>query len=202
MQPTDPIRALCAELHQALAQRADTMEEERLLDRSAAALRAALSEPADGPAAEGEVAELVAALREEAAAYVQLKTYRKWQLKLARAAELLERQAAPVPVAVAERLPKPNTKVIAHYFNDHGKGRTICAIWVPANSRECTGDDSISEPDAGCWPEGWYEQIENWEDYGWIAVSEGEVAYWQPLPKWPTTALPLPAQAGEVQPDA
>ena len=112
---------------------------------------------------------------------------------LTRAADLLQRQY-PQPVPVSERLPEPNTKVLAYYFNSHGKGRTICAIWVPANSREVTGDDSfiISEPDEGCWTEGWYEQIENWEDLGWVYVYEGEVAYWQPLPEWPAYALPLP----------
>jgi hypothetical protein len=38
-------RALCAELHQALEKHCETLEEERLLDRSAAALRAALAQP-------------------------------------------------------------------------------------------------------------------------------------------------------------
>ena len=103
----------------------------------------------------------------------------------------LQRQY-PQPVPVSERLPEPNTKVLAYYFNSHGNGRTICAIWVPANSREVTGDDSISEPDEGYWPEGWYEAIENWEELGWAKVYEGEIAYWQPLPKWPAYALPNP----------
>ena len=39
---TNPdFRALCAELHEALEKRCETLEEDRLLDRSAAALRAA-----------------------------------------------------------------------------------------------------------------------------------------------------------------
>jgi hypothetical protein len=38
-------RALCAELHEALEKRCETLEEDRLLDRSAAALRAALAQP-------------------------------------------------------------------------------------------------------------------------------------------------------------
>ena len=105
--------------------------------------------------------------------------------------QALANAPVPVPVAVSERLPHPNVKVLAHYVNDHGNGRTICAIWVPAGSRECDGDDSFSEPDDGCWPEGWYEQIENLDDYGWIAVNEGDVAYWQPLPKWPAYAPPV-----------
>ena len=47
---TDQFRALCAELHEALEKRCETLEEDRLLDRSAAALRAALAQPvAEGP---------------------------------------------------------------------------------------------------------------------------------------------------------
>jgi hypothetical protein len=38
-------RTLCAELHEALEKRCETLEEDRLLDRSAAALRAALAQP-------------------------------------------------------------------------------------------------------------------------------------------------------------
>jgi uncharacterized protein involved in exopolysaccharide biosynthesis len=38
-------RALCSELHEALEKRCETLEEDRLLDRSAAALRAALAHP-------------------------------------------------------------------------------------------------------------------------------------------------------------
>lgn len=45
-------RALCAELHKALESHAETLEEERLLDRSAAALRAALAEPVAEPPAD------------------------------------------------------------------------------------------------------------------------------------------------------
>ena len=105
----------------------------------------------------------------------------------------------PQPVAVSERLPEPSVKVLAHYFNALGKGRTICAIWVPAKSRSDEGDldsndflEYDEENDKHYWPEGWYEAIENWDDIGWAMVYEGEVAYWQPLPKWPANALPTP----------
>lgn len=105
----------------------------------------------------------------------------------------------PAPVLVSERLPEPGVKVLAHYLNDMGKGRTICAIWVPA--KYCSDDTDFAdydfteyndEDDKFYWPEGWYEAIENWDDFGWVKVNEGDVIYWQPLPKWPTTALPLP----------
>lgn len=110
---------------------------------------------------------------------------------------------APVPVSVSERLPEPGIKVLAHYFNDLGKGRTICAIWVPAKTRsDSYGDDDFTEYDEKTdkfyWPEGWYEAIENWDDLGYVKVDEGEVVYWQSIPKWPAHALPLPGE--EVQP--
>lgn len=98
------------------------------------------------------------------------------------------------PVPVSERLPEPNTKKLAYYLNSHGNGRTICAIWVPAKSRSDDADfadDDFTEydekDDKYYWPEGWYEQIENWDDFGWVKVYEGEVIYWQDLPNWPAT---------------
>jgi hypothetical protein len=103
------------------------------------------------------------------------------------------------PVPVSERLPEPSVKVLAHYLNALGKGRTICAIWVPAKSRSDEGDldaddflEYDEESDKYHWPEGWYEAIENWEELGWAKVYEGEIAYWQPLPQWPAHALPIP----------
>jgi hypothetical protein len=103
------------------------------------------------------------------------------------------------PVPVSERLPEPSVKVLAHYLNALGKGRTICAIWVPAKSRSDEGDldaddflEYDEESDKYHWPEGWYEAIENWEELGWAKVYEGEIAYWQPLPQWPATALSTP----------
>jgi hypothetical protein len=120
-------------------------------------------------------------------------------LRTARA--VLARWGTPAiqPVPVSERLPEPSVKVLAHYFNALGKGRTICAIWVPAKSRSDEGDldaddflEYDEESDKYHWPEGWYEAIENWEELGWAKVYEGEIAYWQPLPQWPANALPTP----------
>ena len=114
---------------------------------------------------------------------------------LARAALSRWGRPAPQPVPVSERLPEPNVKVLAYYFNALGKGRTICAIWVPAKSRSDEGDDFLEydeEGDKYYWPEGWYEAIENWDELGWAKVYEGEIVYWQPLPKWPANALPTP----------
>jgi len=102
------------------------------------------------------------------------------------------------PVPVSERLPEPGKKVLAYYLNSLGKSRTILAEWVPAKTK---ADDDLTdgdfaeydeETDEYYWPEGWYEAIENWDDYGAVFVNEGEITHWQPLPRGPHHALPVP----------
>lgn len=151
--------------------------------------------PTPQPPAAGEVEVALIELRSTVMGLGQMGMFVAAQ-RVRRAADLLERQHLQ-PVAVSERLPDPSVKVLAHYFNALGKGRTICAIWVPAKSRSDEGDldaDDFLEYDEDgdkyYWPEGWYEAIENWEELGWAKVYEGEIAYWQPLPQWP--ALPTP----------
>jgi hypothetical protein len=167
---------------------------------SAATLLQQLSAPTPPAPNPGEVAELVAWLHGQDGGREKLAIH-------SRIATLLQQPPAPapavVPVAVSERLPEPNIKVLAYYVNSLGKGRTICAIWVPAKTRSGRyGEDDFTEYDEETdkfyWPEGWYEQIENWEDLGWVKVYEGEVVYWQPLPKWLAHATPQP-QGGEVE---
>lgn len=100
------------------------------------------------------------------------------------------------PIPVSERLPEPGVKVLAHYFNGCGKSRTVCATWIPA--KFCKDDIDIDdsdflEYDEGSdnyyWPEGWYEEIDNWDELQSICINERAVDYWQPIPHW---AIPLP----------
>ena len=51
--------ALCAELHEALEKRCETLEEDRLLDRSAAALRDELAQPEPVAPTDEEIMELM-----------------------------------------------------------------------------------------------------------------------------------------------
>ncbi len=116
---------------------------------------------------------------------------------------VLTRYARPAiqPVAVSERLPEPGKKVIAYYLNALGNSRTILAEWVPAKTKADDGltDDDFAEYDEESdeyyWPEGWYEVIENWDDYGAVFVNEGEITHWRPLPPGPHHALPLPQRS-------
>ena len=41
------------------------------------------------------------------------------------------------------------------------------------------------ESDTDYWPQGWYEQIDNWEELSSVMVHEGEVTCWVPLPEFP-----------------
>jgi hypothetical protein len=96
----------------------------------------------------------------------------------------------PVWTLASSALPDPSKKVLAFYRNSLGKGRIVVASWVPANTCQanCEYDDfaEYNEELADYfWPEGWYEQIENWEDYGAVNIHEGEVTHWMPLPKGP-----------------
>ena len=100
------------------------------------------------------------------------------------------------PVPVSERLPEPGKKVLAHYLNALGKPRTIIAQWVPAKTREDSPEGDIGEYDEDTdrfyWPQGWYEQIESWDELDALLVDEGEITHWQPLPYSPHHALPVP----------
>jgi hypothetical protein len=100
------------------------------------------------------------------------------------------------PIPVSQRLPEPGIKVLAHYFNGCGKDRTVCATWIPAKflaDDEEMDDNDFLEYDEGSdkyyWPEGWYEEIDNWDELSSIRINQGVVDYWQPLPHW---AIPLP----------
>ena len=193
---TNPYRAMCAELIEELRDPQNYADWEDIEELKARA-RALLAEPeAVGPGDEDLVEALRRLLiwppRSTEAACEQDYTF-------ARAVLARWGRPTPQPVAVSERLPGPNVKVLAYYFNALGNGRTICAVWVPAKSRSDEGDldaddflEYDEEGDKYYWPEGWYEAIENWDELGWAKVYEGEIVYWQPLPKWPADANALP----------
>ena len=96
-------------------------------------------------------------------------------------------EAAWIPVAV---LPAPCLKVIATYANRLGNRRTIMAKWVPGRTEEAHSlDDEFGEYDEATdttyAPEGWYEVIDNCDDCTFVAVSEGVITHWMPLPEAP-----------------
>ena len=111
---------------------------------------------------------------------------------------LRERLAQPVqePVAwtpVSTAMPKPGVIVLACYKNSHDNVRRIRAKWVPAKTQEAYGDDEWGEYDEEAdtyWtPEGWYECIDNWDEYSSVFVHE-QITHWMPMPADPYTIPP------------
>lgn len=74
-----------------------------------------------------------------------------------------------------ETAPKDGRKIILFYLNSHKRPRTVMAAWLT--------DDAAAEADADDvgLEAGWYECIDNWEDYIQVAIHEGEPTHWMPL---------------------
>jgi hypothetical protein len=81
-----------------------------------------------------------------------------------------------------ETAPKTGRKVILFYLNLNNLPRTVMARWLT--------DEQAAETDAdGVGLEGgWYECIDNWDDYTEVAIHEGEPTHWMPLPAPPVEA--------------
>ena len=92
--------------------------------------------------------------------------------------------------SVEDRLPETGQPVLAFYRNQIGKGRRICAEYLAPKSRVA---DQLSDPDTESveydeeageyyWLPGWYERIDNWEEYSHLTVTEGDISHWMPPP--------------------
>lgn len=84
---------------------------------------------------------------------------------------------------------RPVCNVLVFYRNSQGKGRIVKALWVsklevPDDDDDCLDFDT-DDNGYQFWPEGWYEQIDNWGDFSSIFITEGEVTHWMPLPEYP-----------------
>lgn len=95
---------------------------------------------------------------------------------------------------VAQALPQSGVTVLACYRNRLGNLRRIRAQWIAAKTEEADSDDAESgceydeKTDTYWTTEGWYERIDNWSYYSTVAVTEGEVTHWMPLPPAPDAA--------------
>jgi hypothetical protein len=89
--------------------------------------------------------------------------------------------------------------VLACYRNRLGSLRRIRAEWVAAKTQVADGSEELGcaeydeATDTFYIAQGWYERIDNWGDYSSVAVTEGEVTHWMPLP-------PVPDAAPQAQP--
>jgi hypothetical protein len=91
-----------------------------------------------------------------------------------------------------ETAPEGQT-VLATYQNSHKKWRTIKAVRYDKFSREISGADDLEqdydeESDGYYWQAGWYEIIENWDDYTHIVVNIIPT-HWMQLPSPPTDGM-------------
>jgi len=97
--------------------------------------------------------------------------------------QALEEKQEPVAWQPIESAPKTGRKVILFYKNRLNVGRTVIARWLTdEQATEIDGDDVGLEG-------GWYECIDNWDDYTEVAIHEGEPSHWMPLPAPPIEAL-------------
>lgn len=92
-------------------------------------------------------------------------------------------------IATTDRLPRSGETVLAYYLDQQGMGRIIRACWVAAKSEESHAESLIGEydetSDTYYDPEGWYEQMDNWDDYNRAVVHQGDVTHWMPMPMPP-----------------
>lgn len=99
-------------------------------------------------------------------------------------------------IRVEDRIPESGQPVLAYYLNSYGKGRRIRAEYVTSKSREIDWECADTETQCVEHDEqsdcfyliaGWYELMDNWDEYTSIAVWDGEITHWMPLPAPPTT---------------
>jgi hypothetical protein len=99
----------------------------------------------------------------------------------------------PAWTPIESALPDTSKKVLASYLNKLGKRRIVIANWVKAKTQKSVSDwdneESCEEYDEDTQEfyvkEGWYECIENNEEYGMFKIYEGEVTHWTPMPLGP-----------------
>lgn len=90
-----------------------------------------------------------------------------------------------------DNAPKDGTAVLIHYLNRGSKGRIIKAMYAAKYAVEANDEDELDheyceEKDQYYAPEGWYEIVDNWDDFSYIKLEPCHVPNaWQPLPKGP-----------------
>jgi hypothetical protein len=105
------------------------------------------------------------------------------------------REHAQQWISVADEMPKSNKPVFIFYRNALGNGRTVKGFYCGHHERSTEdyeefeeGGDWSEDGETKYWPAGWYESIENWEDYSAVAIYEGVPTHWcHLLPEPPTS---------------
>ena len=109
----------------------------------------------------------------------------------------IEKLRAQMPrwIPVKERLPENAEAVLVRGYavNSPKYKATFKGRWIAAHSMlaDDFGADSDMDleydeaEDEYYIPEGWFERIENWDDYTDIAVCDFTITHWMPLPEPP-----------------
>ena len=88
-----------------------------------------------------------------------------------------------------ETMPESGKDVLIYYENELGKSRIVKAFYAGKYEIESSPEDEESdyseEEDCYYYPVGWYETIDNWDDYANCLV-QYEPTHWQPLPENPS----------------
>ncbi len=97
-------------------------------------------------------------------------------------------------ISVDDAMPESGKNVLAYYVNRLGKYRIVKAYYAGKYSIESAfsewtsdeiNDEYSEEKEQYYLKVGWYECLDNWEDYSSIVISNGEVTHWMPLPNPP-----------------
>ena len=109
----------------------------------------------------------------------------------------IEKLRAQMPrwIPVEERLPENAEAVLVRGYavNNHKYKATFKGRWIAAHSMLADDfwagsymDLEYDEAEDEYYiPEGWFERIENWDDYTDIAVCDFTITHWMPLPEPP-----------------
>lgn len=104
------------------------------------------------------------------------------------------------PIPVKKQLPESSVPVLAWFEPEHrnkySRSGWVRAMYVARYSYEetaidlCDIDCDYDEAtDTYYIPEGWYELIENWDEYSFVALNAFTViTHWLPLPASPSGA--------------
>ena len=98
----------------------------------------------------------------------------------------LARRGAAMQWRPISEAPKDGTRMLLAYRNTLQNWRRVIAFYAQKLTIEqndsgegwCEYDEAN---DRYCLPEGWYECIDNWDDYSYVHMSEVEPTHWMPL---------------------
>lgn len=96
-----------------------------------------------------------------------------------------------VKVKTPDDVPRHGRKVIAFYkIRDGRMSRRVMAKYLQGYTDECQCEHECDCEysdlhDCAYYREGWYEVVENYEEWGFIPIDEGNVTHWMPLPSCP-----------------